>query len=449
MPEFSRYLSVLCFLVPVGVILMALSFFLPIIGMPYLSTGLVIAANVLNILLDVVFIQYADLGCEGAAMATLCSYSAVLVIGIAICILVKTPLRLRLKSSRESYYSRIVAKGSPAGIVQAGFAITTIFCNFFMNQGYGLAGVLAMSLFGQMDSIVSILFTGIIDNNTAFTAMPKGEGDHNGIRYLTRRVGFAVFTWTVLVSVLFAWFSQPFASIFNIRDAGALNLIGSLTWIYVIHYPLRSVILLLRDVYNTLDRGKYATVLGILDKSVGIPVIGGGLYLMLGGTGLIMAFPVNAAVMLVVIAIAGIYIACKSGNRYRGVLLLDELDSSRAVLEYSAHAVEAPAATARYIYEKCVENSVNPGTANKICLAVEEICLYIREKSGPRTPIDILISIKDKAHVITVRNPGRVLCPIIEGEEDTSVNKLVLNKVFKVRHEYIFGLNSTRLMLED
>ena len=105
--EFDTYVRVLCFFVPVGILFTHFTYFLPIVGRPFLSMGLVISVNVLNIILDIVFIRTFGMG-----------------------------------------------------FVQAGYVVTTIFCNNYMNLAFGLRGVVVMSLFGQLDSFISIALTG-------------------------------------------------------------------------------------------------------------------------------------------------------------------------------------------------------------------------------------------------------------------------------------------------
>ncbi len=55
--EFDLYTNVLSFFVPVGILLMHITYFLPVVGKPFLSMGLIVSANVLNLLLDVLFIR--------------------------------------------------------------------------------------------------------------------------------------------------------------------------------------------------------------------------------------------------------------------------------------------------------------------------------------------------------------------------------------------------------
>ena len=47
--------------------------------------------------------------------------------------------------------------------------------------------------------------------------------------------------------------------------------------------------------------------------------------------------------------------------------------------------------------------------------------------------------------IITCRSPGKPFYPIKPDQEKLSANELVLTKLFHIKHEYIFGLNSTTL----
>ena len=82
--EFDAYILRLSLFVPAGVLLMHFSYFLPVIGNPFLSMGLVVAVNALNIVLDVFFIKAVGMGCVGAATATTVSYIVVFAVALLI-----------------------------------------------------------------------------------------------------------------------------------------------------------------------------------------------------------------------------------------------------------------------------------------------------------------------------------------------------------------------------
>ena len=445
--DFDRYIRILCLFVPVSTVLMNLTFYLPIIGMPYLSSGLVVSANVLNIVLDIVLIRGFGMGCEGAATATLISYLVVLAAGLLICAVRKAPLSLRKIIYFGNSVLAILKKGLPSGIVQAGYAVTTIFCNYFMNLSFGMEGVVAMSLFAQMDSVISIALTGIVDNNASFAAMLKGEGDYYGIRSLTKHVAVMIFSVCSVISVCLTLFSRNIAAVFNITDEGSLSMIAVLTPIYVLYYPPRSLLLLLRDIYNTIDRSAYAMVLGIIDKSVSIPLVGGILYLVFGGYGVIVAFSLSVFLILMMIAIVNRRIVRKSNGRYSFVLLLDEQYPLKALCSFTVDYRKNPAQAGRDIEKSLKEYSVNPAHLNKICLAVEEICTYFQKHNPSDVPADIMISSYGNSLIITCHSIGQPFYPFDMQNSANNENELLLTEMFHIKHEYILGLNSTSLTI--
>ena len=80
---------------------------------------------------------------------------------------------------------------------------------------------------------------------------------------------------------------------------------------------------------------------------------------------------------------------------------------------------------------------------------MEEICLYIRDNCGEDTPVDILISAAGGRMFITCRSPGLPFCPVRAESEDLTPNELLLAKLFRIRHEYVMGLNSTTLSIAE
>lgn len=363
--EFDTYTRVLSIFVPVGILLMHITYFLPIVGKPFLSMGLVVSVNILNIILDVVFIYGFGMGCGGAALATLVSYIIVFITLLFILRFGKKSLTLCKPQNAGRGVKEIVKKGLPSGSVQAGYLVTTVFCYHFMNLAFGLNGVMVMSLFAQMDSVISIALTGIVDNNASFAAMLKGEGDYYGIRNLSKRVALMIVLACSVLSIAFAAFPHYIAAVFNIHDPGALELIDRLIRIYVLYYPPRCIILVLRDIYNTLDRSIYATMLGVLDKVVSIPLIGGILYILFGGYGLIVSFPVSTILILCLIAGINHRIVRKSNGRYSPVLLLDEEYPLKAICSYSVKSLDNAADIGLRIGKSLTGNSLDPGISDK------------------------------------------------------------------------------------
>ena len=445
--DFNRYVSYLCWFVLVGVPLMNISYFLPVVGRPFLAMALVVSANVLNVSLDVVLIRFAGMGCEGTALATVIAYLVTLIAGVLICRILKVPLALHRLKNPWPRLREIIRKGFPVGVVQAGYAVTGLFCNRYMNLAFGVTGVVAMSLFSQMDSIISIALSGIGDNNASFAAMLKGEGDYYGIRALTRNVAIGIFLVCSVLAFCFAHFSRPLAGLFNIRGAESLALIARLTPIYVLYYPLRGLLLTLRDLYNTIDRSAYAAALGVMDKVVSVPLVGSVLYLLFGGVGLIAAFPVSMVLILGLVLLINTFVTRRTQGRYSRLLLLDEQDPVKAICSYTVRSLEEAQTLADEVQKSLSEHLTDKELISRICLAVDEICYYIHESCGADTPVDIMICSGPGGTNLICRNPGVPFYPIRTEEKERTPNEQVLTKLFRISHEYIFGLNSTNLTI--
>ena len=63
--------------------------------------------------------------------------------------------------------------------------------------------------------------------------------------------------------------------------------------------------------------------------------------------------------------------------------------------------------------------------SNKLCLAAEEMGVYITNQCGTDTAIVFLISSNGRKYILTCRSPGKPFYPIREDEEKLSPNELL------------------------
>lgn len=204
---------------------------------------------------------------------------------------------------------------------------------------------------------------------------------------------------------------------------------------------------MLKGTYNAIDRSSYAMVLGVLDKAVSIPLIGSILYFLFGEYGLITAFPVSIILILCFIAIVNHRIVKKSNGRYSPVLLLDEDYPLKAIYSYSVSSLENVADIGLFIGKSLADNGADTRIYDRISLAAEEMGLYIIEQRGADTAVDFLISTNGSDYILTCRSSGEPFYPINEDNGELSLNELLLTGLFKIKHEYVFGLNSTSLTI--
>ena len=73
--------------------------------------------------------------------------------------------------------------------------------------------------------------------------------------------------------------------------------------------------------------------------------------------------------------------------------------------------------------------------------------MYVIEHCGAGTAVDFLISTSGSDYILTCRSSGEPFYPIDESNKELSPNDMLLTGLFKIRHEYVFGLNSTSLTI--
>lgn len=151
--------------------------------------------------------------------------------------------------------------------------------------------------------------------------------------------------------------------------------------------------------------------------------------------------------ILGLIAVINRRIVKKSNGRYSPVLLLDEEYQMKTLCSYSAASLQNVAEIGQWISEKLAGASLDPQIAGKLCLAVEEMGIYIIDWCGADTAVDFLVSTNGSDYILTCRSSGDPFCPIRIGDSELSLNELLLVRLFKIKYEYIFGLNSVSLTI--
>lgn len=181
-----------------------------------------IAACLVNILLDVLLVAALGLGVAGAALATVLSQvvSAVLVF---FC-LTRTAAPYRLELRRIRFHKRLLGSilrvGVPAGLQSNMYAISNILIQAAINS-FGTATVAAWTAFGKVDSFYWMVLGAFGMSVTTFAGQNFGAQKYARIRGSVRVCLALGFGSAVLMSALFRLLGRPLLGMFT-RDAAVL-----------------------------------------------------------------------------------------------------------------------------------------------------------------------------------------------------------------------------------
>lgn len=215
----------------------SLNNFVSIEGNPRLTTHAVILANILNILLDIVFISFLGWGIKGAALATVAS--AVVNIAVFIPHFIKRRSRYRIVKLEAGKW-QLLRENLKHGFAFNVFYIAT---NAFMILANNLIsrtlGEDALTLYGvclQIQSLTFAFTVGICIAGISLIGYLRGEGDREGVLFILSKTLNHVIIFYASLAALMTLFPQVFLAVFGLDGVIAASYARIPFICYSIHY---------------------------------------------------------------------------------------------------------------------------------------------------------------------------------------------------------------------
>ena len=235
LPYVQQYAPFLFLCFPISTGLGVLSQYIRVDGQPNFASYLIIIANVINIILDYVFLAHFHMGIGGAALATLIGYSVALIISLKYHFDPKRTYKyLRLKISIKEWFGSAY-KICKTGFPNASTGLFEVFLVYIINRilTVYLGEIGLVSYTACMDSllIVSILIVGLIETFSSIIPVYYSQHDYKNVKYLFKKaVMIAIFYYeaiersaiaTALSAI--AMFVGPLSAIFGLMPFMGIN----------------------------------------------------------------------------------------------------------------------------------------------------------------------------------------------------------------------------------
>ena len=450
LPLFIPYLRVVLLSAPFLTTILTLTTLLPSAGYPGYSMVATIVANIVNFTMNIVFIRVLNMGVAGAAWATLAGYLTGLL--ILAFLAVRKKIRLYISSKiKESFklLKVVVKQGGPEAMTQVGFALQFAFCNGVASALAGTAGVVAISLCLQANSLESIFLGSIMGSSVPIMSLLHGQRDYNGQTSILKTSLKWQISLAAVLSTLFVIFAPQVAALFNITDPYEISVTVKALRIYCLMLFLRSGIILYFRYLKVAGFSGYAILLSALDSFIAMVPVQWIMSRLFGITGLWWAFPTTAVVLLIFILIRNRYIVSHSDGHYKGLLLCENDESSTPVMDVTImDNPDSISGISENMQEICEKNGIDRKNATFAALAVEEMAVYVTKKKDHHSYMDIMVRLHKGKVVIDFRSLGRPFNPLLDTEEDNWENVDVLRGIAsEIVTEYTLGMNSTRIVI--
>ena len=142
-----------------------------------------IATSVLNVILDIAFVRYMDMGVSGAALATILSEAVSMVLVLRLLFRSKDEYRLEIRHMRMDFpiLKNIIEIGIPAGVQGMIVSLSNIVVMAYINR-FGAAGVAGFSCANKIDNFMGLPVNSLMLAVTTFCGQNLGAKNFQRVK---------------------------------------------------------------------------------------------------------------------------------------------------------------------------------------------------------------------------------------------------------------------------
>ena len=442
------YLRIVMLAAPLLIVVPGLVYFIRSSGNVRTASAALITANVVNLVLDLVYIGGLDMGIKGAALATGTGYFTGLLIALYGAFHCET-MKLSAVSAGDAVklLGETASTGLPNTIntVLNFFRLTCI--NVIVMMYLGSSGVTAFSVCTSCLSIVSMFVGGSAQTMGPLLGTLYGEGDTKGVRFTVKKAAWITGISTLALLAVFEVFPGQITGMFGVSDAGQTAIAVEALRIYAWNLPVMGILFVAMCVYPILGFKKLSSFIALLEGFLIVVPAAWLLARLIGPAGIWAAFPAGEfGTLLILFLVTG---RIRKDRPHLNGLFLLEKEQKKNVLDVTMiQEISQAVALSEKAISFCAENRVPEITANKVGLALEEMAVNTikqKKKEKKKSYMDVRITIGGEHICISVRDNGAPYHPFLQ--ENTSGDfdniRMILAITDEAVYDNILGMNSS------
>ena len=295
-------------------------------GQPNFASIVIIVANLINIVLDYVFLS-SGMGMASASLASFIGYT----IGLAVCLLyIRSPKRtfrfvrsaLKIKNFLKSTW-KMIKVGFPGASIGIFDVVFVYFMNIFLASTLGDTGLTTYMLCMDALVIASIVDIGISETLTSIVPVYYAKHDYVNLNHLIKNsIIITVICAVVLTLVLWIW-PQGFLALYNFNQIDIADFVINALRLYSFFFLLSILPNMLVFYYEAIERPVFSSVISVLFTLV-LPMLSViALYNLIGTNGIWIGFPLSCIFSMIVI-VAGVKLIQMREPKYSGLFFVEK-----------------------------------------------------------------------------------------------------------------------------
>ena len=376
---------------------------------PELASAYLIIANVINLILDYIFLRFTPLGITGASLSTVLGFLLAMFVFLLYIRSDKRNIRfVRLKAKDFGVLREAVITGVPMLVFMATNFIKALGLNTIIINQIGEEGMAVFTVCDNVLLIVEMLTGGIIGVIPNVAGILFGEKDYVGIRVLCNKM--LKYSYIVLAGIfaIIMAFTEQITILFG-SGGGELGrqMVDALRIfaICVIPYLWNKFIV---SYYETIEETAIASFVTFLENAVVVlPATFAGILIWkqidgIGIDGIAIGF---VATELITVIAAWIFRKIKHKNS-SFYIVPDKNPGTNLDFSIKSTMEEAQAVPVK-IMEFCKKNGVSGNKANLAAVCAEEMTVNIIKFGGKTSNwIDINLCLEDDLCRLRIRDNG-------------------------------------------
>lgn len=441
-----------------------MGYFMGVDNHPKESAAMHITANVINLVLDYIFLALIKTGIAGSVWST--------IIGYAVSALIFSAVYLRSKKRMikgrapedtaaepaENPESRltgeIVKTGTASGILLLLNAVRIIILNGAVIRQTGSDGMAIYAVSVNSMFLIQLCLHGIVGVIPTIGGVLYGDKDYYGIRQLLKRANRLCLIVSLVLTALFLAAPGLIAAMFGFESAAGPQEMELCLRLFSLSFAFYAFNITMQSYYPAVEKPWYANLNTVLQGLVLlIPFTLLLLFVMgVAGTGLASALAEALSFLILILVVR---LRQKSGKETGSDMTALPESGEDDALDISVKGtVSGAAGIAHRIVEYCTERNISRKVANAAAFAAEELVDNIASFSGQDERfsfIDIRLARTEDTLVLRVRDDGVFFDPVAyirdtdpgEDELDPGGLRMILQIAKKIDYNRILEMNNT------
>ena len=396
--EYAPFLF-LCF--PISTGLGVLCQFIRVDGQPNFASELIILANIINCILNFIFLEHFHMGIKGVALATLFGYSIAIIISLKYyfdskrtykCIISKISIKNWFKSTWEM--CKIGFPNASTGLFEV---ILVYIVNRLLMAIMGEIGLVAYTACMDALLIISILIVGVIETFSSIVPLFYTQYDYKNIKYLFNKTIRITLICAILFTIFLWAFPNLFLMLYSLNSHPMLSTLIFALRIYSLCFIPSVFITIFIFYYESIERSAISTFLSVICMLIGPLLAIFGLLPFIGINSIWISFTI-ANILAIIIALIYVKVTERRESEYSGILLIKKDIEDRS---------ENFSLTSKNDEKEIMSYLKDLNADENNCKDVEIILNYLFEHNSEKTVVEILVINYDDNITVNIKDNGK------------------------------------------